>query len=158
MNTMLMDIRYALRQLRRAPGFAIAAVLTLALGIGASSAIFCIMDGLWLHPMPVSQQGQLARVFATTAQESDGFFNYLDYQAIGEARNGLQGACGNRTPRHANAACRRNFSHVADQCGLNKLLRASRREANVGSRVHRQRCREAAHASGPVAELSLVAA
>jgi predicted permease len=91
MNTMLMDIRYALRQLRRAPGFAIAAVLTLALGIGASSAIFCIMDGLWLHPMPVSQQGELARVFATTAQESDGFFNYLDYQAMAKRATAFKG-------------------------------------------------------------------
>ena len=91
MNTMLMDIRYALRQLRRAPGFAMAAVLTLALGIGASSAIFCIMDGLWLHPMPVSQQGELARVFATTAQEADGFFNYLDYQAIAKRATAFKG-------------------------------------------------------------------
>ena len=46
MKRVLQDIRYAVRQLRRAPSFTLTAVLTLALGIGASSAIFCLMDGL----------------------------------------------------------------------------------------------------------------
>lgn len=95
--TFARDIRFALRQLRRAPGFAAIAVLTLALGIGASSAIFCIMDTLWLHPMRVPQQGELVRVFATTQQSPsaiegvDTYFNYPEYQAIAGRVMALQG-------------------------------------------------------------------
>lgn len=91
MNTFARDIRYALRQLRRAPGFALTAVLTLALGIGASSAIFCIMDALWLHPMHVPHPGELVRIFSTTAQEQEGLFNYSEYQTLAQRTTALQG-------------------------------------------------------------------
>ncbi|MGC1423797.1 MAG: ADOP family duplicated permease [Terracidiphilus sp.] len=85
------DIRYAFRQLRRAPGFAATAVLTLALGIGSSSAIFCIMDALWLHPMPVPHQRELVRVFSTTAQDSDGMFTFPDYLTFAQRATALRG-------------------------------------------------------------------
>ncbi len=78
------DLRYAMRQLSRAPGFAVAAALTLALGLGASSAIFCLIDGLWLHPMNVPQSGRLVRIFATTPQDQNGLFNYSEYQAFAQ--------------------------------------------------------------------------
>jgi len=91
MNPMLQDFRYALRQMRHSPGFAFTAVLTLALGLGASSAIFCLIDGLWLHPMPVPRQGELARVFATTAQNPEDFFNYLDYLAMAQRVKAFRG-------------------------------------------------------------------
>ena len=60
MTRLLQDIRFAIRQLRRAPSFTLTAVLTLALGIGASSAIFCLMDAQWLHPMRVPHPGAFA--------------------------------------------------------------------------------------------------
>jgi len=91
MNMLANDIRYAFRQLRRAPGFTAMAVLTLALGIGASSAIFCIMDALWLHPMPVPRQGELVRIFSTTAQDSDGLFTYPDYLTYAQRATALRG-------------------------------------------------------------------
>ena len=91
MNKLAQDLRYAFRQLRRVPGFAFTAVFTFALGIGASSAIFCIMDGLWLHPMAVPHQRELVRVFSTSGQDSDGLFNYSEYQAFSQRATAFRG-------------------------------------------------------------------
>jgi len=91
MNALLQDIRYAIRMLRRAPGFSLTAVFTLALGLGASSAIFCLMDGLWLHPMQVPHPGDLVRIFSTTAQNQEGAFNYSDYLAFAQRANAFHG-------------------------------------------------------------------
>jgi hypothetical protein len=57
------DLHFALRTLRSAPGFAIAAILTLAIGIGANTAIFSAVDGVLLKPLPYSRAEQIVRIY-----------------------------------------------------------------------------------------------
>jgi predicted permease len=64
MQGIIQDVRYALRQLNRSRGFAVVAILTLALGIGANTAIFSVIDSILLEPLPYPHQDRLVQVIA----------------------------------------------------------------------------------------------
>jgi len=64
-ENLLMDLRYALRMLRKSPAFAATAILTLALGIGANTAIFMLLDAIRLRSLPVQEPQELAEVRIT---------------------------------------------------------------------------------------------
>ncbi|MGE0041181.1 MAG: ADOP family duplicated permease [Vicinamibacterales bacterium] len=64
------DVRFAVRQLRKAPGFTLVAAATLALGIGANSAIFALVDATLLQPLPFRDPGQLVTIWERTDTES----------------------------------------------------------------------------------------
>jgi putative ABC transport system permease protein len=78
------DVRYAFRSLARAPGFTLVALLTLALGIGATTAIYSVVDGILLRPLPYPEPGRIVRVWPVSsgsqAQASFSPADYLDYK------------------------------------------------------------------------------
>ncbi|HTS12993.1 MAG TPA: ABC transporter permease [Candidatus Limnocylindrales bacterium] len=83
MKTLWQDLRYGARLLAKAPGFTTIAVITLALGIGANTAIFSVINGVLLNPLPYPDPGRLAAVYATTPGNHQGpvsYPNFLDWQ------------------------------------------------------------------------------
>ena len=65
MGSIAHDVRFALRSLRRSPGFSVAAVLTLSLGIGASDAIFSVADGVLLTPLPYDDPDEVVTLWTS---------------------------------------------------------------------------------------------
>ena len=79
MNGLLQDIRYAIRQLYKSPGFAVAAVLTMALGVGATVAIFGFVDAALLEPLPYESPNQLMSVNEGNMQSPRWPLSYPDF-------------------------------------------------------------------------------
>ena len=87
MDTLLQDLRFGVRQLRRSPGFTSAAVLALALGVGATTAIFTVLDRVVLQPLPYPDPDRLAMIWEVNdakglAHERISPVNFGDYRAL----------------------------------------------------------------------------
>ncbi len=88
MGTFIQDLRYGLRMLAKNPGFTAIAVITLALGIGANTAIFSVVNGVLLNPMPYEQPERLVALYSKTPEfehSSISYPNFLDW--VGENRS-----------------------------------------------------------------------
>lgn len=97
MNGLIQDMRYALRQLRKSPGFTLVAVLTLALGIGANTAIFSVVEGVLLRPLPYRDSDQLARVWSTSDRSSRDVSSYPDFKDWADQNHSFQQMAAYRT-------------------------------------------------------------
>src|SRR5438046_10043361 len=87
------DLRYAFRQLLKNPGFTSVAVLTLALGIGANTAMFSLADFFFLRPLPVPRPDDLKRLYLRAADRPDSYrdFSYAEYQTFRDGASGVAG-------------------------------------------------------------------
>src|SRR5215475_3961659 len=75
METLRQDVRYAFRTIARNPGFAAVAVLSLALGVGANTTIFTLLNAMLLSPLPVERPSELVAAFTVDQQTNGGFGN-----------------------------------------------------------------------------------
>src|SRR5664279_2093895 len=90
---MLTDLRYALRILTKTPMFAVIAVLTLALGIGANSAIFSVVDTVLLRPLPFKDPERIVMCWARYVNDSErrAVHSFLDYADLRDQSQSFSG-------------------------------------------------------------------
>ena len=106
METFFQDVRVTLRTFRRSPGFPLAAIATLALGIGATTAIFTALSAVLLHPLPYPNAQDLysVRTALTDGRITTGLLSGGEVYRL--------------TPRNCPSSARRGFSRATSRCSL----------------------------------------
>src|SRR6185369_3399136 len=91
MDSLIKDIRYAVRSLLQRPGFVAIAVITLALGIGANTAIFSLVNTVVLRSLPVMRPGEIVSVAVRGKNDSMSAFSYPNYKDFRDRNEVLDG-------------------------------------------------------------------
>ena len=91
MTTIAREIRHALRLIRRNRGFALAVLLSTALGVGATASIFSLIDAFLLRPLPVPATGRVVRLTSVTQSSPVGRFSYREIDEIGQQARSFEG-------------------------------------------------------------------
>jgi predicted permease len=146
LENLLQDLRFALRQLRKSPGFTLTAVVTLALGIGANTAVFSIVYGVVFRPLPYPQPQQIVQLTESSPRGSDEEdVNYEELQFLeqrssafqflaGYTVQGYNLGAGNKTERVKGLPASAEYFHVL---GIKPLLgRDFLPEENRGAGAH----------------------
>ncbi|HYL76573.1 MAG TPA: ABC transporter permease [Bryobacteraceae bacterium] len=100
LERLFQDLKYGARLLRRSPGFSIVAILTLALGIGANSAIFSVVNGILLRPLPFRDPGRLVRLWPASAKTGplpygvNSYPDFTDWKAASQSFEQVEGYVG----------------------------------------------------------------
>jgi predicted permease len=141
---MLSDVRYAVRWLRRSPGFAAVAVLSLGLGIGVNTAMFSLVDAILLRPLPVEDPGTLVDVFTSSVDgdryATSSYPDFLDLKAQNTVFSDMLGYTPMFAPLNLGDRARLVMGHVVtsnhfDLLGvrpfLGRMLRASDDDAGA---------------------------
>ena len=164
---LLQDFRYAVRYLRKTPGFTAMAVLSLAVGIGANTAIFTIINAVLLKSLPVRDPGDLVVLGDMEASGSgsgiprNGSFTLVSYdlyknlEATGVFAGGVRGPEFNSRRHHRTT---RGLERTATRTGearVRKLLRRARRQGSSGP-SHRALRRRAGRSARSGCQLSLL--
>ena len=121
------DFRFAVRTLAKSPSFALIAIVSLALGIGANTAIFSYVDAVLLRPLPVPDSGSIVEVDSTSPDTRLGRLSYPDYVDLRDRTTTLQalacyefflagiGTQVNQVPKYSlNARVSGNFAALVD--------------------------------------------
>src|SRR5437763_15792312 len=82
MPTLLQDLKFGIRLLAKTPGFTTIAVLSLALGIGANTTIFTLINAVLLNPLQVEEPSRLVAVWTTDERNTGGFNTFLQTSAL----------------------------------------------------------------------------
>jgi macrolide transport system ATP-binding/permease protein len=146
MENLLQDLRHAARALRRAPGFTVAAVLSLGLGIGANTAIYTVYHAALLEPLPVEQPERLVHLRTERGESFNNNFSYSHYVAlrdagvfaglIGHTTSPLAVRFGNLTEQLEGAAVSPNyFSVLGVQPRLGRSFGAAQETAGTDAQV-----------------------
>lgn len=144
---MLPAMRHALRALSRRPGFSIAAVCTLALGIGATTTMFSVVNAVILRPLPFADPDRLIRVFETTPERKDFSASdpdYFDFAAQNRSLTGLGAfkprdvaltGAGDPLQLHAMAVSATLFPLLGAPTAMGRVFRADEDAVGDSSRV-----------------------